>query len=142
MHLRPLIDRESTSSAITALSIPMKLYVLYMFVVAASAATDSESEAADRWSRLRHRQARPFPSPSTSTINAQQQQQSVRKLLVLSDGADESNLGECEGDCDRGKQAYLLILCALVYLSSSNDNHTSCMMCVYKRYTSVLFFRQ
>ena len=92
----------------------MKLYVLYMFVVAASAATDSESEAADRWSRLRHRQARPFPSPSISTINAQQQ--SVRKLLVLSDGADESNLGECEGDCDQGKQIYLLILCALVYI--------------------------
>ena len=74
----------------------MKLYVLYMFVVAASAAsavTDSESEAADRWSRLHH--------PSISTTNTQQQ--SLRKLLQLSDGADEKNLGICEGDCDRGK---------------------------------------
>ena len=100
----------------------MKLNVLYLFVAAASAAyaTDSESEAADRRPRLRNRNhhgvslGAPFPSPSISTINAQQQ--SVRKLLVLSDGADESNLGECEGDCDQGKQIYLLILCALVYL--------------------------
>lgn len=79
---------------------------LHLFAVAAPAVvagSKSNADANDSWLYrlgLRHHLRGPH-HPSISTTNTQQQ--SLRKLLQLSDGADEKNLGICEGDCDRGK---------------------------------------